>query len=328
MARGIGIVLVVVGHTLRGLVNSSILPREAWPGEVDRFIYAFHMPLFFLLSGLFAPGLMRKAPGVFLWDRVSGVLYPYVLWSVLQTLVQSLMGGMTNNRADPTSLLGIAYQPIMQFWFLHALFLITVLVRLLCGARVPVTPLLALGVLLHFLPSISITGAWPALNAVKTNLVYYVLGYFLASRSTWIVAAPWREIVGAVLGLSIVGAFSLGTLTVGSSLLRFVVALAGSYGAIALGGVLARSGRFHAVATLGRRSLEIFVAHTLASAGFRIVLQRGLGVSDPMVHVLGGTAVGLVGPLVLVVVAERFRFPYLFSLRSRRTGPALSGAAA
>ena len=42
IAKGIGILLVVFGHLTVGKQN------------VYSFIYSFHMPLFFLLSGLFS----------------------------------------------------------------------------------------------------------------------------------------------------------------------------------------------------------------------------------------------------------------------------------
>lgn len=51
-AKGIGIFLVVLGHTLRAMVNSEILESSITVNSIDRWIYAFHMPLFFLISGL------------------------------------------------------------------------------------------------------------------------------------------------------------------------------------------------------------------------------------------------------------------------------------
>lgn len=40
IAKGVGIFLVVYGHTIKGT-------------EFRTFLYAFHMPLFFVISGLF-----------------------------------------------------------------------------------------------------------------------------------------------------------------------------------------------------------------------------------------------------------------------------------
>ena len=51
IAKGVGIILVVVGHAGRGL-QSAGLTDEGWLLPLmDRAIYAFHMPLFFVLSG-------------------------------------------------------------------------------------------------------------------------------------------------------------------------------------------------------------------------------------------------------------------------------------
>ena len=51
--RGIGILLMIVGHTI--LVD----------GFGYRFIYSFHMPLFFLISGYFANGVTISRGGGF-----------------------------------------------------------------------------------------------------------------------------------------------------------------------------------------------------------------------------------------------------------------------
>jgi fucose 4-O-acetylase-like acetyltransferase len=47
--RGLGIVLVYYGHVLQ----RGFLPKSESVAEQFRFIYSFHMPLFFLLSGFF-----------------------------------------------------------------------------------------------------------------------------------------------------------------------------------------------------------------------------------------------------------------------------------
>ena len=46
VAKGIAILSVIVGHTFSAYDPGSLL---------NRFIYSFHMPLFFILSGFFLP---------------------------------------------------------------------------------------------------------------------------------------------------------------------------------------------------------------------------------------------------------------------------------
>ena len=59
-AKGIGIFLVVIGHVCRGLTSGSILsPLVA--KSIDQWIYAFHMPIFFFLSGLLIQRSVSKS---------------------------------------------------------------------------------------------------------------------------------------------------------------------------------------------------------------------------------------------------------------------------
>jgi len=56
IAKGIGIILVVLGHTLVPQVRETGFAGFLWI-----FIYNFHMPLFFFLSGyLFEKGLFQE----------------------------------------------------------------------------------------------------------------------------------------------------------------------------------------------------------------------------------------------------------------------------
>ena len=59
IARGIGIILVVYGHALRG--HFPLPHRPSWASSQDAIIYSFHMPLFFVLAGLFSGPRSRRA---------------------------------------------------------------------------------------------------------------------------------------------------------------------------------------------------------------------------------------------------------------------------
>jgi hypothetical protein len=82
-AKGVGIILVVIGHVWYGLHNGGIAIPEKLDLGVERWIYSFHMPLFFFIAGLFAISSMGKAGKVFLSDKLATIGYPYVLWSLI-----------------------------------------------------------------------------------------------------------------------------------------------------------------------------------------------------------------------------------------------------
>jgi hypothetical protein len=95
---------------------------------------------------------------------------------------------------------------------------------------------------------------------------------------------------------------------------------------IALALLIERAGGLGLLATLGRYSLQIYVAHTIASAGVRIVLAKVFRIGDPSIHLILGTIAGLLVPLALALLSERWHFEFLFHLkrpRAPRAGVAL-----
>ena len=74
IAKAIGIVLVIVGHiTVTGTLGK-------------RFIYAFHMPLFFVLSGMLL--CLKSFGDIGSWSelilkRAKRLLIPYFIWAMI-----------------------------------------------------------------------------------------------------------------------------------------------------------------------------------------------------------------------------------------------------
>lgn len=122
VSRGIGILLVVFGHVLRGLNSAAIVPSNHWLMTIDYAIYTFHMPLFFLLAGLNAGKGLSKSGNY--KNNLFSLTYPYLLWSTIQGLVQVAASGSTNGNISLKDLAElIIFKPFGQFWFLYALFL-------------------------------------------------------------------------------------------------------------------------------------------------------------------------------------------------------------
>lgn len=315
LARGIGIFLVVFGHTLRGLVSGGVLPKTGWPAALDTWIYSFHMPLFFALSGLFAPRLARKSWSAVLSDRARGIVYPYVVWSTLQTLFQIALSRYTNKPADAASLVGIVVRPVMQFWFLYALLLISLFYVALVKAKLPAWALIAVAVVLLFVPDFGLVGVLPPILGFKSFFIYYVAGALCAKLVAY---QPSRA------ASSSVALFGFCAVTVAvthfgeppSVVLKVLVALLGMSAVASLSASLPAKG-FAFLKRWGTYSLQIFVAHTLASAGVRIVLQRGAHVSSPVVHLIGGTLAGITFPLLLALLCERRGWDFVFTLRAK-----------
>src|SRR3954465_6338078 len=83
-AKGVGILLVVAGHVWRGLDSRiSLPPFLKTDGPVDRWVYGFHMPLFFVVSGLFLFRSAGKPAREYVVDKLSTLLWPLLVWTAI-----------------------------------------------------------------------------------------------------------------------------------------------------------------------------------------------------------------------------------------------------
>ncbi len=115
MARGIGILLVVMGHV------------EFYSLSLRRWLSLFHMPLFFLLSGVLAAGDSQRRPfGEYVRRRARRIMIPYGIFSAL-TLGVEILWALWRGRelADVAWYLyqTLCLQGFSALWFLPALFL-------------------------------------------------------------------------------------------------------------------------------------------------------------------------------------------------------------
>lgn len=121
-AKGIAISLVVIGHTLRGLESANLLKFEGAFGLIDKMIYSFHMPLMFLLSGLFIHKALHQRWFGYIWKHTQRLIWPLVLWTYIFFLCKIVAGGAANDPVGWHNFPFIPLPPRDHFWFLWALF--------------------------------------------------------------------------------------------------------------------------------------------------------------------------------------------------------------
>lgn len=131
-ARGLGIVLVVYGHAISGL------PKAA---QLEIFIWSFHIPLFFFLSGLVERPQVEPGWPAFVRRLWRAIVLPYLTFSLLAYLWWLIAAsGDCGVRCAPwwVPLVGTVYgvSAATQFmvhdsplWFLTCLFSVKVYAR-------------------------------------------------------------------------------------------------------------------------------------------------------------------------------------------------------
>ncbi len=287
-ARGLGIILVVYAHVLRGQMSANMLaptPLEQWQ---DHVIYAFHMPFFFFLSGLFAG---NRAPlATTLRRRFVTIVYPYFLWSIVQVLLSMAAHDYANRPQTLGSLIQILIAPVGQFWFLYVLAILQLLALLphrLFYAAVP------LGVLAAWFWS---TG--PMLTRAGWFLPFFAAGLFLGARGLQTLLESSRRallclLLGAILFAAVFHPVNL--LDGRARLLAdYAPAIAGTVAMLGLARLI--DGRIRLLPMFGVASLAIYVLHVICGAAVRAGAAR-FAIGHPFALVVLVTLGGLFLPL-------------------------------
>ena len=122
IAKIAGMFLIVYGHILRG-------------GRVTTWIYTFHVPLFFFLSGVTFHENVRQAFGYFIRKKAKCLLVPFLVWSLISTAIYIALTPiipsqmlLETNMADTIRSILMGYcKANSPLWFLPCLFIVELL---------------------------------------------------------------------------------------------------------------------------------------------------------------------------------------------------------
>lgn len=319
--RGIAIVLVVFGHVWRGLHSSGLVNSQAAYEGLDRAIYLFHMPVFFIVSGLLFEATVKRhgISGSFL-RRVETVLYPLVLWSYVTAAFLYLAGSVTNRQLPMAELLTYPFPPKDIFWFLAALFVAQTLASAFVkygSAWLYLACFVAFS-LPNFLFDLSGETLWVRKTAENGPMLFLGMAFADVALNKGRLAVMG---IIAFLGAQLIQ-YAMPEMPAGA---RYALSCVAS-----LGFVSGCSWLFSSVPTwlaqpfsaLGKASMTIYVTHVMAMAAIRIILLK-LGVRDVGVHLLVGTSLGLMLPYVFFLICQRLGIMRFLGIgRDHRSKPA------
>ncbi len=123
MAKGLGMVLVLCGH----LQNDTVFSLSPYIQGFCRWIFSFHMPMFFIISGmLFAAKGEIPELSVFFKKRFRSIMLPYIWFSIIYFLIIIYGVFVSRSMGVEDMFLQLWYSVCMYginvLWFLPALF--------------------------------------------------------------------------------------------------------------------------------------------------------------------------------------------------------------
>lgn len=333
-ARGIAIILVVYRHVYEGISRAGLSAEKYnYLEHANIIFYSFRMPLFFILSGVFiGRSLAKRTVGQLITTKFNILLYPYLLWAFLQITLQLLLSDYVN--AD-RSLADYGYifvypRRIDQFWYLYALFNVTLLyVVTRQQLKLKLWQQLSGGLAMYLLAS------YASIRGVDLGFLHDILHYYfffalgdlisgkMLDKSLYPKYSSWG-LFAILLPVFIAGQYYFlnqniangGTMYVEEyqPIIFAVIALSGCAFMVNIAFILERYKAVQILRIIGFHSLYIYVSHVLVASACRMLLVKGLGIAQPPLLLAIGILVAVIIPIIVYKIAVHFGAWWLYSL--------------
>ena len=285
--KGAAIISVVLGHAAMWIDRGNYF--DAYIGEyIFDILYAFHMPLFFMISGYLYEMTWNESGRAFSYKKIENkfmnLFSIYILFSVLWWMPKYITGFFVALKTPMTlsNLLLIFISPIQHMWFLWVLSILFFVIPLLMKW------LNHRGILLGiFGGGYFILYTWNFLDSTllaQVPLIFYGGLYFILG--SWIRNQHWDKMLSNNIVyplcistiICIINIYSYfnggGSIAERVLLMRVAVALSGIYLFCYFFRNIWQKYHFHGEAQLqrcGKQSLEIYLLHGyFVSLGMRL----------------------------------------------------------
>ena len=312
--KGFAIICVVLGHVANGYIGEGL--TNGIYSDLHKFVYAFHMPLFFMVSGyLFDRGYFSDnglQTGRFRTQLIN-LICLYFLYCLLTAGSKMLFGAYAINQVTVKDLLYIPIKPIQHYWYLYVLaiyyciFSRPVIYRQNCAILLSVT--LILSVASHWIPL-----AVPfEMRRLLHNMFFFCSGIAMnrkegAKRPGYLCFL----LLPVILLLYILfwnNERSLYDIPIVSTILGIACSLF-------IWEVFRQydfPGKSRVLSFAGKHSLEIYLLHSFVVTAERTVFRK-LNIRNEILIILISTITGVIIPVIISMISRKIKiYRFLFS---------------
>lgn len=273
---------------------------------VNKWIYSFHMPLFFFVSGF----LQRKSEerklmtkSIFL-KKILGMIIPYIIFSFIYWAFKIVFSQKVNNPFTVKDILLIWIFPLSDLWFLYALlcfFIIHVLmVKIKIDSKVLALIALMVSLLSSLIPWNNVMAA-TAFPRMCLNITYYSSGIMLPT-----LLGKKEKLSKTVIGILLVGVGGvICFINEGNALIDSFLRVASAYCTILGLYMVSQKIAIKSIQFLGSKSLYVYLVHDYAVCAAVIMLRQHIASN----FFLTGIAIlsGLLFSLVVIRVCTKIK---------------------
>lgn len=313
--KGIGILLVILGHCIPDFPVD--LRSDVFAGNLETWIYRFHMPLFFLCSG-YAFGLttmkIKDLPfSTFVNRRVKRIVIPYIVFSFISLLFRIVFSSITRSGINiGEAIAGILFEG-KYFWFLYTLFLISIIFKILWDQTKNLLYMLGVSIILYVICAV-VPITFLCIDRIGMYSLYYVLGCYLFKYKGEVNMIVRKNIVfiSSIILYVILNMFSFST-----DLLFLKYVLKISYaliGILLFYGISLKHEKFTYVEPFirhfGKYSLQYYLLHMIISLPVYYVVAE-IGISISLISVFLNFVFITLLSYIALTIAKRMPFTYV-----------------
>lgn len=215
IARAFAIILIVLGHTLIHSAHCKLIVK---------FIYSFHVVLFFIISGYTFKIQNKESFLDFSKKKFLRIMIPYFIWATLFLIPYMLFGNKVGETLNTTQSFNLKNQLInilygngvnsalkqnSSLWFLPALFSMEILyyfiIKMINKRKKLEIPILLLVIIISYITNIALKIQLPwGINTSLVGGVFFYIGYLLKNKNLLIkdsiLLKPVNMIIVFILG--------------------------------------------------------------------------------------------------------------------------------
>lgn len=309
-------VLVVLGHLIQSLQKSNIDNYQNITSFIDWFIYLFHMPLFFFISGY----LYEKNKEDFTWKnyrefelkKIVNFIVPYFSFYLLYVGINIMFAQSVNYKLGMQNILNMFNNPISPYWFLYALLSIFIVVplieKILKNNRYFILGILVILKIISILVKTNIY----FLDSIFSYTIYFYMANFVSIKNNCNAKKEYFSIISKII-LYIILAIII-YLNINEinkylmALIKEIFAVLGIYLCLKIFLNIKKS-RF--LDTIKKYTFQIYLLHTILGAGIRILLLK-IGIQNYILHIVLGFIASIYIPVLISIICEKTKYLNFF----------------
>lgn len=312
-------VLVVLGHLIQSLQKAGIDSNQTITSFINWFIYLFHMPVFFCISGY----LYEKKKKEFTWDnykkfeakKIANLAIPYFVFYLLFVGINMVFADSVNNPRGVQDILDIFNNPMPPYWFLYTLLSVFIMMPLIEKIFNNKKYLILLVLLLLKVISIFIKTNIYFLDSFFFNAIYFYIGNFINIKINNIETKKIKQIMYNVLLM--IGYLVITIIIYANidrinenilELIKIVLAISGTYICIS---IFRNIKKCKILDTMKQYTFQIYLLHTIFAAGIRIVMFK-LGIQNYVIHFIVGLLASIYVPVLVGIICEKTKYLNFF----------------